>query len=75
MELDPAVVGYGPNQRQGTGDAAAGNGVELVQMNFSFPPGRPKAGPILNFRLEVPDFSKSGRCLIGVRFIEYVDKK
>jgi hypothetical protein len=31
---------------------AAGNLIELVQMNFSFPPSGPKGGPVFNFRSE-----------------------
>lgn len=31
---------------------AAGNGVELVSMNFSFAPNGPKGGPVFNFRSE-----------------------
>lgn len=37
---------------------AAGNGVELVPMNFSFAPNGPKGGPVFNFRSEGRDFSK-----------------
>ena len=52
---------------------AAGNGVELAQMNFSFAPGRPKGGPVFNFRSEGRDFSKSGRCLIPASgFFEFM---
>lgn len=55
---------------------AAGNGVELAQMNFSFAPGRPKGGPVFNFRSEGRDFSKSGRCLIPASgFFEYFGTK
>ena len=31
---------------------AAGNGIELVPMNFSFAPSRPRGGPVFNFRSE-----------------------
>lgn len=55
---------------------AAGNGVELEQMNFSFAPGRPKGGPVFNFRSEGRDFSKSGRCLIPASgFFEFTGTK
>lgn len=54
----------------------AGNGVELVPMNFSFAPSGPKGGPVFNFRSEGRDFSKSGRCLIPASgFFEYVGTK
>ncbi len=42
----------------------AGNGVELVAMNFSFPPSGPRGGPIFNFKSEGRSFAKSNRCLI-----------
>ena len=29
---------------------AAGNGVELVLMRFGWPPPRPRAGPVFNFK-------------------------
>jgi hypothetical protein len=29
---------------------AAGNGIELVPMNFGFPPAGPRSGPVFNFR-------------------------
>lgn len=55
---------------------AAGNGIELAQMNFSFPPGRPKGGPVFNFRSEGRDFAKSLRCLIPASgFFEFTGKK
>lgn len=43
---------------------AAGNMIELVQMNFSFPPSGAKGGPVFNFRSEGRDFTDSKRCLI-----------
>jgi putative SOS response-associated peptidase YedK len=43
---------------------AAGNGVELVSMRFGFPPPRPKAGPIFNFKSDGRDFSNSRRCVV-----------
>lgn len=52
---------------------AAGNLIELVQMNFSFPPSGPKGGPVFNFRSEGRDFSKSNRCLIPASaFFEFM---
>ncbi|MER8383218.1 SOS response-associated peptidase family protein [Mesorhizobium sp. M1405] len=59
---------------QRSGDARRRH--ELAQMNFSFPPGRPKGGPVFNFRSEGRDFSKSHRCLIPASgFLEYVGTK
>lgn len=53
-----------------------GNLVELVQMNFSFPPSGRKGGPVFNFRSEGRDFSKSNRCLIPASaFFEFTGKK
>ncbi len=37
-------------------------GVELARMRWGFPPGRPKAGPVINFRSEGRRFER-GRCL------------
>lgn len=55
---------------------AAGNGIEMVPMNFSFAPNGPKGGPVFNFRSEGRDFSKSGRCLIPASgFFEFTGKK
>ena len=55
---------------------AAGNGVELVPMNFSFPPSGPRGGPIFNFKSEGRSFEKSNRCLIPASaFFEFTGKK
>ena len=42
----------------------AGNGVELVQMKFGWPPPRPKAAPVFNFKSDNRHFDSSRRCLI-----------
>lgn len=42
---------------------AAEGGVELVQLRWGFPPSRPKAQPVINFRSEGGLFGK-GRCLV-----------
>ncbi len=55
---------------------AAGNMIELAQMNFSFPPSGPKGGPVFNFRSEGRDFADSKRCLIPASgFYEFTGKK
>jgi putative SOS response-associated peptidase YedK len=55
---------------------AAGNNVELVSMNFSFPPSGPKGGPVFNFRSEGRSFANSNRCLIPASaFFEFTGKK
>jgi putative SOS response-associated peptidase YedK len=55
---------------------AAGNGIELVPMNFSFPPSGPRGGPVFNFRSEGRNFEKSNRCLIPASaFFEFTGKK
>jgi putative SOS response-associated peptidase YedK len=41
----------------------AEGGVEVAQMRWGFPPGRPKAGPVINFRSEGRRFDR-GRCLV-----------
>jgi putative SOS response-associated peptidase YedK len=54
----------------------AGNGVELVPMNFSFPPSGPRDGPVFNFRSEGRSFAKSNRCLIPASaFFEFTGNK
>ncbi len=55
---------------------AAGNGIELVAMNFCFPPSSPRGGPVFNFRSEGRSFAKSNRCLIPASaFSEFTGKK
>lgn len=55
---------------------AAGNGIELVSMNFSFPPSSPRGGRVFNFRSEGRNFEKSNRCLIPASaFFEFTGKK
>src|SRR4051794_34218056 len=45
----------------------AEDGVELAQPRWGFAPGRPKAGPAINFRSEGRRFP-NGRCLIPASF-------
>jgi putative SOS response-associated peptidase YedK len=53
---------------------AAGNVIELVPMNFSFPPSG-RGGPVFNFRSEGRHFNKSNRCLIPASaFFEFTGK-
>jgi putative SOS response-associated peptidase YedK len=55
---------------------ASGNAIELVPMRFGFPPPRPRAGPVFNFRSEGRRFDKSKRCLIPASaFFEFTGKK
>lgn len=55
---------------------AAGNGIELVPMNFSFPPSGARGGPVFNFRSEGRNFDTSNRCLIPASaFFEFTGKK
>lgn len=55
---------------------ASGNGVELVQMRFGFPPPRPKAGPVFNFKSDGRHFKDSRRCLIILSgFFEFTGTK
>jgi putative SOS response-associated peptidase YedK len=50
-------------------------GVELVELRFGFMPGRPKAGPIINYRSENRRFAH-GRCLAPVSwFYEYTGER
>lgn len=55
---------------------AKGNGVELVTMRFGFPPPRPKAGPIFNFKSDGRSFADSRRCVIVLSgFFEFTGSK
>jgi putative SOS response-associated peptidase YedK len=55
---------------------AAGNGVELTSMKWSFPPNNPKGGPVFNFRSEGRSFAASRRCLIPASaFFEFAGSK
>ncbi len=55
---------------------AAGNGVELVQMRWSFPPPRPGGKPVFNFRSEGRSFRDSRRCLVPASaFFEFTGTK
>lgn len=52
---------------------AAGDNIELVSMNFSFPPSGPKGGPVFNFRSEGRSFANSNRCFIPASgFFEFM---
>ena len=53
----------------------AGNAVELAQLRWGFAPGRPKAGPVINFRSEGRRFP-TGRCLVPAsHFYEFTGAK
>lgn len=55
---------------------AAGNGVELAQMRWSFPPPRAGGKPVFNFRSEGRSFKDSRRCLIPASaFFEFTGTK
>ncbi|HEV2516627.1 MAG TPA: SOS response-associated peptidase [Devosia sp.] len=55
---------------------AAGNGVELVSMRFGWPPPRPKAPPVFNFKSDGRHFDKSKRCLVILSgFFEFTGSK
>ena len=55
---------------------ASDNLVELAPMKFGFPPPRPKASPVFNFRSEGRRFHESKRCLIPASaFFEFTGKK
>lgn len=55
---------------------AAGNGIELVLMRFGWPPARPKAGPVFNFKSYKRDFGDSRRCVIVLSgFFEFTGTK
>lgn len=55
---------------------AAGNGIRLEQMRFGFPPPRPKAGPVFNFKSEGRHFGESKRCVVILSgFFEFTGTK
>ena len=55
---------------------ASGNTIELTPMRFGFPPPRPKASPVFNFRSEGRRFHESKCCLIPASaFFEFTGKK
>jgi putative SOS response-associated peptidase YedK len=55
---------------------AAGNGIELVSMRFGFPPPRPKAGPVFNFKSDGRHFADSRRCVVVLSgFYEFTGSK
>lgn len=44
---------------------------EFTEVRWGFPPGRPKAGPVINFRSEGRKFTH-GRCLVSAsHFFEF----
>jgi putative SOS response-associated peptidase YedK len=54
----------------------AGNGVKLSQMGWGFPPARPGAAPVFNFRSEGRSFRDSNRCIIPASaFYEFTGAK
>jgi putative SOS response-associated peptidase YedK len=55
---------------------AVGNGVGLVQMRFGFPPPRPRASPVFNFKSDGRHFADSRRCLVILSgFFEFTGSK
>jgi putative SOS response-associated peptidase YedK len=71
LEADDIRIGdMGPVLR------AAGNGVEVVSMRFGWPPPRPKAPPVFNFKSDGRHFDKSKRCLVILSgFFEFTGSK
>ena len=56
--------------------AAGARSIELAAMSFGFPPPRPKASPIFNFRSEGRRFADSKRCLVPASaFFEFTGTK
>lgn len=55
---------------------ASDNLIEIAPMRFGFPPSRPKASPVFNFRSEGRRFHESKRCLIPASaFFEFTGKR
>jgi putative SOS response-associated peptidase YedK len=66
---DIRIGGLGPVMRP------RGNGIELAQMKFGFPP-QGRGGPVFNFRSEGRHFGDSRRCLIPASaFFEFTGTK
>jgi putative SOS response-associated peptidase YedK len=54
----------------------ADGAVELISMRFGFPPPKPKAAPVFNFRSEGRSFANSKRCLVPASaFFEFTGSK
>jgi putative SOS response-associated peptidase YedK len=54
----------------------AGNAVELKPMRFGWPPPRPKAGPVFNFKSDGRNFTDSRRCVIVLSgFFEFTGSR
>ncbi|NGP17659.1 SOS response-associated peptidase [Devosia aurantiaca] len=67
---DIRIGDFGPVLR------AAGNGVELKQMRFGFPPPRAKAPPVFNFKSDKRSFADSQRCVVVLSgFFEFTGSK
>jgi putative SOS response-associated peptidase YedK len=70
-EIGATVTGLTKVRNPPRADLRTGEGVELVQLRWGFPPARPKAAPVINFRSEGRRFPK-GRCLIPAsHFFEF----
>ena len=53
----------------------SGEGVELAELRWGFPPARPKSGPVINFRSEGRRF-QNRRCLVPANaFYEFTGTK
>lgn len=67
---DPAPIA----RREGLGEPGQGR-VVLSQMRWGFPPPRPRAGPVINYRSEGRAFT-TGRCLVpATHFFEFTGVK
>ncbi|MGE0257917.1 MAG: SOS response-associated peptidase [Alphaproteobacteria bacterium] len=52
-----------------------GDGIELAELRWGFPPARPKGAPVINFRSEGRKFG-TGRCLVPAsHFFEFTGTK
>lgn len=55
---------------------ATGNGAGLRQMRFGFPPPRPRASPVFNFKSDGRHFTQSQRCVVILSgFFEFTGSK
>ena len=51
------------------------DGIQFAQLRWGFPPGRPKAGPVINFRSEGRRFTKGRSLVPASHFFEFTGSK
>lgn len=73
--LEPQEIIRPTDRARVVAPASMGEGVRMAELRWGFPPPRPKAGPVINFRSEGREFGQ-GRCLVPAsHFFEYTGAK